>query len=72
MKYTVIYNGKSVTRYGDTALEAIEKICDRHGWNYQLKDFDTVTGGRMWAECAVDTKRGTDWNMTILAIQKED
>lgn len=72
MKYTLQYNGKTVTRNADTAQEAVEKLCDQYGWRCTLKQYDADTRGHEWAECAADTEGGINWNLTILATRKEN
>lgn len=72
MKYTLQYNGKTVTRIADTAEKAIEKLCDQYGWNYTLRQYDADTCGLEWAECAADTNGGINWNLRVLATREEN
>lgn len=66
-RYKLTYNGKAVIRCGESAEDAIERLCSQYGWRNHLNQFDADTRGQKWAECSVDTNGGINWNMTVIA-----
>ena len=72
MKYILKYDDKKIVRKADTAQDAVEKLCDQYGWRCHLKQFDADTRGHEWAECAVDTDGGINWNRTIYAVRADE
>lgn len=59
-KYMVNYyddkcNKKTQVRWGEDAVDAIERMCDQYGWFFRsLKMFDADTRGEEWAICIVE------------------
>lgn len=72
MKYSITYDGKSVTRRADTAEAAIENLCGQYGWRCRLNQLDADTRGIEWAECYADTDGGINYSLRIVAARAEE
>ena len=70
-KYIIEFRGKRFVRSGETAQEAIEKLCDQYGWRFNLHMYDADSRGLDWANGAVDTNGGINYNAHIFASRKE-
>lgn len=66
-RYKITYAGRVVRRFGDSARDAVERLCDQYGWRCHLRQYDADTCGQMWAECDVDTDGGINYNLAVLA-----
>ena len=75
IKYTRSQEGQwnqeiIVTREAETALGAIEKLCDQYGWRCRLSQFDADSRGLEWAEAYADTEGGINFSRRIVAVRK--
>lgn len=72
MKFEIKYtrNGQEITttREAETALGAIEKLCDQYGWRCKLNQYDADTRGLNWAEAYADTDGGINFSLRIVAV----
>jgi len=74
MKYEVKYTRNQeiiATREAETALGAIERLCDQYGWRCRLSQFDADSRGLEWAEAYADTEGGINFSMRIVAVRKQ-
>lgn len=80
MKYEVKYTKNQehqwnqeiiATREAETALGAIERLCDQYGWRCRLSQFDADSRGLEWAEAYADTDGGINFSKRIVAVRKQ-
>lgn len=69
IEYTSPRTGKPVrtTRRAESAVAAIDALCDRYGWRSHLKQIDAAEHGREWAECSIDPDGGINYSFSALA-----
>ncbi len=65
-------SNKSITRWANSALEAIEKITTQYKWNYKLKMVDADTRGYEWAKVIVDKNGGINFNDGYIVMKYEN
>lgn len=74
MKYEIKYNKNEreivIIREAETALGAIERLCDQYGWRCRLIQFDADSRGLEWAEAYADTDGGINFSLRIVAVSR--
>lgn len=66
-RYALKYSDKKVYRFGEDAIDAVDKLCDQYGWSFSVNMFDAETRGSEWAECRADKDGGINYRTIILA-----
>lgn len=66
-KYKIGYKGRSVFRYAENAVSAIEKVSKQYHWSYKIVQVDADTRGRQWAEAFCDMEGGINYNVRLIA-----
>lgn len=65
--YEIAYKDKTTKRKASCSTDAITKLCDQYGWNWNLKMVDANTRGDEWCEGIVDRDGGINYTMRIFA-----
>lgn len=71
IKYTKNEHEISMIREAETALGAIERLCDQYGWRCKLSQYDADSRGLEWAEAYADTDGGINFSLRIVAVCKQ-